>query len=146
MVMATYDSHTDNPLDARAGAAPPSALRESTTPVMAAAAVNLLIGIWLFVAHWVLSYTGADPTWNDVIFGVAIALFAVIRLSGIPATRFFGILNMAIGAWLVIAAFTITDSSAAFVNNLVCGAVVLVLAGVAALAPARETLRVHTGR
>jgi SPW repeat len=144
--MATYDSRVDNRRDRMAGPADTAAPRESNPPAMAAAALNLLVGAWLFVAHWVLSYTGADPTWNDVIFGLAIALFAIIRLSGIPATRFFGILNMAIGAWLIIAAFTIADSTAALVNNLACGAAVLLIAGVAAMVASRDMTRVHTER
>ena len=43
-------------------------------------------------------------------------------------------------------AFTIAVSTAALVNNLVCGAVVLVLGGVAVLVPSREMMRAHTGR
>jgi hypothetical protein len=144
--MATYDSRVDNRRDRMAGPADTAAPRESNPPAMAAAALNLLVGAWLFVAHWVLSYTGADPTWNDVIFGLAIALFAIIRLSGIPATRFFSIVNMAIGAWLIIAAFTIADSTAALVNNLACGAAVLLIAGVAAMVASRDMTSVHTER
>jgi hypothetical protein len=142
--MATYDSRVHNRRDRMAGPADTAAPQESNPPAMAAAALNLLVGAWLFVAHWVLSYTGADPTWNDVIFGLAIALFAIIRLSGIPATRFFSILNMAIGAWLIIAAFTIADSTAALVNNLACGAAVLLIASVAAMVASRDMRRVHT--
>jgi hypothetical protein len=144
--MATYDSRAENRRDQLAGPADTAAPRESNPQAMAAAALNLIIGAWLFFAHWVLGYTGSDPTWNDVIFGLAIALFAILRLSGIPATRFFSVLNMAIGAWLIIAALTITDSTAALVNNLVCGAVVLVLAGIAALSASREMRRAQTGR
>jgi hypothetical protein len=139
--MATYDSRAEDRRDPLAAAAATAAPRASTPPAMAAAALNLIVGAWLFVSHWVLGYTGSDPTWNDVIFGLAIALFAILRLSEIPATRFFSVLNMAIGAWLIIAALTIADSTAALVNNLVCGAVVLVLAGIAALSASRAQTR-----
>jgi hypothetical protein len=108
-----------------------------------AAALNLILGIWLFISHWVLSYTGADPTWNDIVFGILVAVVAAVRMTGFPIARFASAINIAIGAWLVIAGLTIADSGAAVANNIIVGAVVFILAAIG-VAPALER-RSHGG-
>lgn len=50
--------------------------------------INLLIGIWLFVAPWVLGFTGLPgASWDHWIVGALIFIFAVWSLgAGRPAT------------------------------------------------------------
>ena len=108
-----------------------------------AAALNLILGVWLFISHWVLGYTGEDPTWNDIVFGILVAVVAAIRMSGFPLSRFASVINMTIGVWLVIAGLTIADSGAAVANNIIVGALVFILAAVG-VAPALER-RGHSG-
>lgn len=87
-----------------------------------------------------LGYSSADPIWNGVVFGLAIAALALARMCGAPGLRFVSVAHIAIGAWLVVAAFTITVSTAAFVNHIASGAAVLLLDGFASLFPSQEAL------
>ncbi len=42
-----------------------------------ASGLNILLGIWLIIAPFVLGYSGnSTPLWNDIIFGVLIAIRA----------------------------------------------------------------------
>jgi SPW repeat len=107
---------------------------------MAAALLNLLVGAWLFVSYWILDYSAADPGWNALVFGAAIGLFAVLRLSGVPMSWIFSAANFGIGVWLVISAFTIADSDVARTNFVLCGAAALVLALFAAIVRSPRTL------
>jgi hypothetical protein len=103
----------------------------NATP-MTAAALNLLVGAWLFVSYWILDYSAADPGWNALVFGAAIALFALLRLSGAGLSWIFSVANALIGIWLGISAFAIADSDVAMTNFVVCGTAVFVLAMFAA--------------
>lgn len=104
------------------------------------AGLNLIAGVWLFVSHWVLGYSGADPVWNDVVFGIVVGLVALGRMSGGVQARFLSLLNAAVGVWLFVSAFVIADSTAATTNNIVLGAIVFVL-GVAAAMMGRKQQR-----
>jgi|tagenome__1003787_1003787.scaffolds.fasta_scaffold20969638_1 hypothetical protein len=92
--------------------------------------LNVLAGIWLIIAPWVLGYVAGDPKWNDVIFGALVALLALSRLFAPTATRWASALNMLIGAWVFIAAFWLDKSGTAQANDIVLGAIVFVLAAI----------------
>lgn len=38
--------------------------------------LNFILGIWLIIAPFVLSYKSAAPTWNDVILGIIVCILA----------------------------------------------------------------------
>jgi hypothetical protein len=123
--MATHQQiGATTPTPARAGGSGPP----PNSTAMTAAGINLLIGIWLFVSYWILDYSPADPGWNALVFGAAIALLALLRLTGMSLSWIFSVVNIAIGLWLGISAFTIADSDVAMTNFVVCGAAVFVLA------------------
>ncbi len=109
-------------------------IRDATGAI---ASLNLLAGAWLFVSHWVLSYSASDPAWNDTVFGILVAAAALVRISRRPDTRWLSWLNAAVGVWLIVSGFTIASSSAATVNNVIVGTIVLALA-IAAAVPARS--------
>ena len=48
---------------------------EIHTPAM----VNLAAGIWLFVAPWVLGYTDPGTRWNNLLVGVLMVIFGLVR-------------------------------------------------------------------
>jgi hypothetical protein len=96
--------------------------------VTTASALNVVAGVWLIIAPWVLIYSTADPRWNDVVFGAIVTLFALVRVSGAHRTTGLSWINAAIGVWLFIAAFTIDVSSIATANDIVLGVVVFLLA------------------
>lgn len=92
-----------------------------------ASGLNLLAGLWLIVAPFVLNYSSADPVWNDVVFGGAIALIALLRIGGLYRESWLSWLNVAFGAWIFISAFWLDDSSTAAWNDIILGAIVVVL-------------------
>lgn len=92
--------------------------------VATAAAINLVAGVWLVISPWVLGYTGADATWNPVVFGAIVVLLALVRMAGGARESIIGYLNAAIGLWLFASAFWLADSAQAFWNVLLVGALV----------------------
>lgn len=42
--------------------------------------LNLLFGIWLLLAPFVLAYAGAGERWNDLVTGVVVVVCAVLSL------------------------------------------------------------------
>ena len=95
---------------------------------MTAAALNFLLGVWLFVSYWILDYSSADPGWNALVFGAVIAVLALLRLTGVSLSWVFSAANAAVGVWLVISAFTLADSGFAIANFVACGGAVFVFA------------------
>lgn len=90
--------------------------------------LNVLAGIWLIIAPWVLGYSANDPKWNDVIFGAIIGIYALVRASGAFWDVWLSWLNMVIGAWIFVAAFTIDSTTTASWNDIILGAIVFALA------------------
>jgi hypothetical protein len=99
--------------------------------------VNLIAGILLFIAPWVLGYAG-DPTaaWDSWILGALIAVFA-----------FIGLLSKAVGDWSqwivaicgVLAFISpwvlgFANIDGAFWASLILGAVAAVVAAIGILA------------
>lgn len=121
---------TEPPVDPTRGryTGPPGPGGNWRDEVMGASGVNVLAGIWLIIAPWVLGYTGGDPRWNDVIFGIIVAVFAFTRLAGGWYESWLSWINAAIGVWLFVAAWTIDSSSTASVNDIILGVIVFVLA------------------
>lgn len=104
------------------------------TSVVTASGLNVLCGIWLIVAPWVLGYGHGDPSWNDVWAGAAIALLALARVAGAHRQSWMSRLNALIGCWLFAAAFWLDSSNTAGANDIVLGLVVFVLAVLSATA------------
>lgn len=113
------------PADARPPAGSNAGWRET---VAAISSLNLIAGIWLIIAPWVLGYTAGDPKWNDVVFGAIIAGLALLRTVGIRPTAWASAVNMVIGAWLFASAFWLDSSTQATTNDIILGIVVFVLA------------------
>ena len=102
--------------------------------VVIASGVNLLLGLWLIVAPFVLDYSGGDPYWNDIVFGGIVAVLALVRVAGAAGASWLSYLNGLIGAWLFISAFWLDDTSQAAWNDVIVGAVIFIFALVSATA------------
>lgn len=62
--------------------------------------INVLLGLWLVAAPWVLGYTAETyAAWNAWGVGVAIAIVAVALIVSYQAWAEW--INVALGAWLV---------------------------------------------
>jgi len=98
--------------------------------------VNLILGIWLFIAPWVwhsatataASATSAGP--NAWVLGVIVVVMALWALAA-PAVQFPEWINALAGIWLFIApwvlGFARTTASSAW-NQWVVGVIVFILA------------------
>jgi SPW repeat len=106
---------------------PQSAWRET---IAASSTLNVIAGIWLIIAPWVLGYVAGDPKWNDVVFGAIVGVLALLRTSGIYATAWASAVNLVIGAWLFASAFWLDKSNTAGWNDIILGVIVFVLAAI----------------
>ncbi len=101
---------------------------------------NLLLGLWLAISPWVLSYANeATPAWNAHVVGVIIAVAAVAALAAFQEWEEW--VNILLGAWLVISPYVLGFSglSAALWNQVIVGLLVAVLAAWAVMTnPGRE--------
>jgi SPW repeat len=102
--------------------------------VRIASGLNLLAGIWLIIAPFVLGYGGGDPYWNDIVFGAIVAGLALVRVSGAYRASWMSWLNVLIGAWIFISAFWLDNTWNAGTNDIIVGAIVFVLGLVSAQA------------
>jgi hypothetical protein len=98
--------------------------------------LNLLLGIWLFIAGFALA--AATPTkWDDAVVGVLIVIFASWRLSK-AANATPSWLNFVLGIWLIIASWSLSHTStAAKWNDFAVGCAVIILAIISASARER---------
>jgi len=65
-------------------------------------AVDLVLGVWLFVSPWALRFYGALPgsSGNFFIVGVAMVVFAIVGLNARWLWQEW--VNLALGVWLIV--------------------------------------------
>lgn len=88
-------------------------------------AANLILGLWLVISPWALSYmTEARPTWNAVIVGVIIAVAAIAAL--VAFHKWEEWINVVLGAWLIVSPFLLgfAAHATALWNQIVVGVLV----------------------
>ena len=59
----------------------------SSVQTQVPAVLNILCGIWLIIAPFVLAYRAAGPTWNDVVCGIIALIAAAAAMRTVPRTR-----------------------------------------------------------
>lgn len=113
--------------------------RETLAPnVRTASGLNILAGLWLIIAPFVLGYYELKtPMWNDIAVGILVVALAATRLSKPVTTTWASWLNLVLGIWLVLAPFVLqySDVTTPLWNDVVVGVIVAALAlwsGVAA--------------
>lgn len=92
-------------------------------------AANLILGLWLAISPWALSYmTEPRPAWNALIVGVIIAVAAAAAL--IAFHRWEEWVNVALAAWLIVSPFALEFAAHTTVmwNHIVVGVLVGILA------------------
>lgn len=93
-----------------------------------ASTLNIIAGIWLIVAPFVLLYANATARVNDIVLGAVIAIFALVRaLVPGAATAWLSWLNTLWGIWLIIASFVLSYGGIARPNEIVLGIIVGIL-------------------
>lgn len=120
--------------------------------VIGASGLNLLAGIWLIIAPFVLGYNG-NTVWNDVVCGIIVAVLALSRVLGLHRASWISWLNAIVGVWLFVSAFWLDQTATASWNDVILGIIVVVLAAwsasaseaanapVEAIAPEEERIR-----
>lgn len=92
--------------------------------------INLVLAAFLFVSPWLFAFTSiATASWNAWICGAiiaALALAAIVRFA-----EWEEWINVALGAWLVIAPWVLGFSAvpAAMWTHVMLGLVIIVFAG-----------------
>ncbi len=88
--------------------------------------MNALLGIWLMASPARLGYRGTGRI-NDLIVGPVAATFAIIALWEV--TRIVGKANVALGVWLIIAAWVLGyESTIPVINEFVIGVAMVAFA------------------
>lgn len=104
-----------------------------------------LLGLYCAVSPWILHYTVSQPALvtHNLIVGIAIGLLA-LGFTAAPA-RMYGLswAMCALGIWMIVAPWIVGDSPDAgvIVNNIVIGALALVLGLVCAGTAAKSVPR-----
>jgi len=122
------DTEPQRPLRERVADDVPLAVGDWRTVVAGASGLNVLAGVWLILAPFVLAYGDGDPVWNDVIFGAATAIIALVRVSGAYRSAWLSWVNALIGAWIVLSAFVLDETSTASSNDVIVGVLIVVIA------------------
>lgn len=108
-----------------------------------ASGVNVLAGVWLFLAPFVLAYQEIQQAlWNDMVVGALIFILALGRVAAPKRFQLLSWVNFVLGTWLVVAPFVLVygaldglvDPGAAIGNDIVMGIIVLAMAAWSATA------------
>lgn len=105
-----------------------------------ASGINIILGIWLVIASFVLGYSGiAAAMWNEIIVGVAIIILAWLRVSDRIRMPWLSWVNVVLGLWLIVAPFVLgySGTAAAMWNEVIIGIAVAILGAWSALAAQR---------
>lgn len=107
-----------------------------------ASGINILAGIWLIIAPFVLGYSAVpESTWNDVIVGAAVIIVAAIKISKPLSAAGVSWINVLLGVWLIIAPFVLTyETTEALWNDIILGCIVAIC-GIWSAVAAREPTR-----
>src|SRR3954447_11628988 len=117
----------DQPLDPAPPPVPP-APRDWRNDVIGLSGLNVLAGIWLVIAPWVLGYSNGDPYWNDIVFGAIVGILALVRASGAYRDTWLSWINALIGVWLFVSAWVVDSTGNAGANDIILGIIVFGLA------------------
>jgi hypothetical protein len=106
-----------------------------------AATVNLTIGLWLMLSAWIVGYDQERAFWVPIGTGALVAASAGLRLGTRLNGTAFHVADLAIAAWLVVAAVSIAEGAKPFWNDTISAAALATLAVVGLAAQARRPAR-----
>ncbi|MDZ7705360.1 MAG: SPW repeat protein [Trueperaceae bacterium] len=88
-----------------------------------ASGLNLAFALWLIITPFVFAYDHALATWNGVVVGALVGVFAVVRLQNRFGAPWLSWLNVMLGAWLFVSPFVLGFNTlfVALWNNLLLG-------------------------
>ncbi len=95
--------------------------------------IELIAGILLFIAPWVLGYAGNSPAnWDSWILGALIAIFAIVGLFSEAAGSWSEWISGICGILAFISPWVLgfTNITSAFYASLVLGAIAVIFAAI----------------
>jgi hypothetical protein len=102
--------------------------------------VNVVAGLWLIIAPFVLGYDEIQAAlWNDILVGIVVAALAVARLARPPMNPSLSWINAVLGYGAAVEAQALATegavggAQAAMWNDIIVGVIVLVLGAWSAL-------------
>jgi hypothetical protein len=102
---------------------------ESRNQAITASWINIIAGVWLIFAPFVLGYANNIPRTNDIWLGIIVGVLAVIRAFTPSRTSWLSWANVVAGIWLIIAPFVLGYANAVpWWNDIILG---IIVAGVA---------------
>lgn len=95
---------------------------------MTASGINVLAGIWLIIAPFVLGYATTTPKTNDIWLGIIVGIIALIRIFTPLKSAWLSWLNIIAGVWLIIAPFVLNYATTTpRWNDVILGIIVIAL-------------------
>lgn len=90
--------------------------------------INFILGIWLIISPYILSYTSSAARWDQTAFGIVILILSAIRYAA-PSAAWSSWLNGLAGLWMIIAPWILSyNRTVAYWNEVIVGIVVALLA------------------
>ncbi len=104
--------------------------------------ISVILGAWLIIAPFVLTYPNTVAVWNSIIVGAIVLVMAWIRAVNPESAPGLSWINAILGVWLIVAPFVLRFSSTMSTrwNDIVIGIAVAIFSVWSALTtPARAT-------
>lgn len=118
----------------------------SADQVRWASGINLIAGLWLIIAPWVLGYATGRSVTNNVVVGVVVAVLAAIRFFGAYRAAGISWINVLLGLWMIVAPWVLHDVvSAAYWNDVIVGIIIAVFGAWSAMASSRAPTTMPPG-
>lgn len=100
---------------------------ENRDSVVSLSIINFLIGAWLVISPYILTYSSGSAKWNQTAFGIAILFFSAVRFLA-PRASWASFVNGVIGLWMIIAPFILNyNRSVAYWNEIIFGALIALI-------------------
>ena len=133
-----------------------TAIQRMRETVQWTSGINLVVGLWLIVAPFLLGYDEIQAAlWNDILVGLIVAAFAVARVARPLMNPSLSWINALLGLWLVVAPFVLAyagqveafavegaigGAQTAMWNDIIVGVIILMLGVWSALSSRRRAL------
>lgn len=96
--------------------------------VMGASGMNVVVGVWLMLSPLLLGYRAEGAFWNGLLTGALITVVALLRVSRGVRDTWLSWINLALGVWVFAHGLILASATAASVNEMVTGVLVVMLA------------------
>ena len=102
-------------------------MKNKDQTVKTAGWINVVAGLWLIAAPFLLHYRGSASITNDIIFGVIIGVTSLIIVFSPVHILWLSWINTLTGIWLILAPFVLNyPLQTARLNDIVVGIIVAV--------------------